>query len=227
MSRIVRFPVPRDRTVDSPPLVPVVPTRGRIPDSIDRTLSELAADPDASTPAVRNALFTAYWPLLSRISRKVWWHSARRGYVELEDVQQESFLTFTALLASWSGEGSFSRFLLGRFHWRHLDLMDVLSGYQARARAGLSDIAVLLGFPGKLGFDGSQVWDAYLRGELARIRHYCETDVLNTWLVFLRFQYMRGRLSAAGLADELLRTRAWLTEAKQPHFDEFLAAWTT
>jgi predicted PolB exonuclease-like 3'-5' exonuclease len=40
---------------------------------------------------------------------------------------------------------------LGRFHWRHVDVMDVLSGYQARARASLSDTAVLLGYPGKLG----------------------------------------------------------------------------
>ena len=36
---------------------------------------------------------------------------------------------------------------LGRFHWRHIDLMDVLSGFQARARASLSDMAGLLGFP--------------------------------------------------------------------------------
>jgi hypothetical protein len=115
---------------------------------------------------------------------------------------------------------------LGRFHWRHLDLMDVLSGYQSRARASLSDTAVLLGYPGKLGFDGSQVWDAYQRGELTRIRRYCETDVINTWLVYLRFQFMRGRLTDTGLEEELRRTRLWLTEAKQPHFDEFLAAWT-
>jgi predicted PolB exonuclease-like 3'-5' exonuclease len=115
---------------------------------------------------------------------------------------------------------------LSRFHWRHLDLMDVLSGFQGRARASLSDTAVLLGYPGKLGFDGSQVWGAYLRAELTRIRHYCETDVINTWLVFLRFQFMRGRLSETGLADELARTRAWLADAGQPHFDEFLAAWT-
>ncbi len=87
---------------------------------------------------------------------------------------------------------------LGRFHWRHIDVMDVLSGYQSRARASLSDTAVLLGFPGKLGFDGSQVWDAYLRGEITRIRQYCETDVINTWLVYLRFQHMRGRLTDAG-----------------------------
>ncbi len=36
---------------------------------------------------------------------------------------------------------------LNRFHYRHLDLMDVLSGYQARARAKLDEVAVLLGFP--------------------------------------------------------------------------------
>jgi len=114
---------------------------------------------------------------------------------------------------------------LGRFHWRHVDVMDVLSAYQNRARAGLSDIAVLLGYPGKLGFDGSQVWDAYLGGELTRIRRYCETDVVNTWLVFLRFQHMRGRLTDADLSEELSRTRAWLGEQRLPHFDEFLAAW--
>ena len=28
---------------------------------------------------------------------------------------------------------------LSRFHWRHIDVMDVLSGYQPRARAGLDD----------------------------------------------------------------------------------------
>jgi hypothetical protein len=36
---------------------------------------------------------------------------------------------------------------------------------------------------------------------------------------------MRGRLTDVGLEDELRRTRLWLAEAKQPHFDEFLAAW--
>jgi hypothetical protein len=44
-------------------------------------------------------------------------------------------------------------------------------------------------------------------------------------LVYLRFQHMRGKLTDAGLADELARTRAWLTEQHLPHFDEFLAAW--
>ncbi|HRA79049.1 MAG TPA: 3'-5' exonuclease, partial [Burkholderiaceae bacterium] len=81
---------------------------------------------------------------------------------------------------------------LGRYHSRHLDLMDVLALYTPRANAPLDELARLCGFPGKLGMDGSQVWPAYLAGRLPEIRGYCETDVANTYLMFCRFQSMRG-----------------------------------
>src|SRR5690606_27870364 len=73
---------------------------------------------------------------------------------------------------------------LSRYHARHLDLMDVLSGYQARARISLQSAANLLGLPGKLGMSGDKVWDAWLDGRLDLIRDYCETDVLNTFLIY-------------------------------------------
>jgi predicted PolB exonuclease-like 3'-5' exonuclease len=114
---------------------------------------------------------------------------------------------------------------LNRFHWRHIDLMDVLSGFQSRARAGLAEVAALLGFPGKLGFSGAQVWPAYLAGELEAIRRDCETDVLNTYLIYLRFQYLRGALDAAALDAELERVRALLRGSSEPHHAEFLRAW--
>jgi predicted PolB exonuclease-like 3'-5' exonuclease len=114
---------------------------------------------------------------------------------------------------------------LSRFHWRHMDLMDILSGFQGRGRASLEDIAVLLGFPGKIGMHGSLVWDAYRRGELARIRAYCETDVLNTYLVYLRFELVRGRLGLAEHAAELVRVRKMLSESGAAHLREFAAAW--
>jgi predicted PolB exonuclease-like 3'-5' exonuclease len=114
---------------------------------------------------------------------------------------------------------------LSRYHWRHMDLMDILSGFQGRGRASLHEVAAMLGFPGKLGMDGSKVWDAYLAGDVAGIRNYCETDVLNTWLVFLRFQRIRGLLDAAGLAAELAEVRNFLGAASQPHWREFSAAW--
>lgn len=114
---------------------------------------------------------------------------------------------------------------LSRFHWRHLDLMDVLSGFQPRGRASLEQMAVLLGFPGKLGMSGDKVWQCWLDGGIDDIRHYCETDVLNTYLVYLRFEFMRGNLDEAALQREYGLVRATLRELGQPHLDEFLAAW--
>ena len=114
---------------------------------------------------------------------------------------------------------------LSRFHWRHMDLMDILSGFQGRGRASLADMASLLGFPGKIGLKGSEVWDAYQRGELARIRAYCEGDVLNTYLIFLRFELLRGNLTPAAHTAEVLRVRQFLQESPAVHHQEFLAAW--
>ncbi len=115
---------------------------------------------------------------------------------------------------------------LSRFHWRHVDLMDVLSGYQPRARASLDEMATLLGFPGKLGMSGAKVWDKFQQGAIDEIRNYCETDVLNTWLVYLRFEHMRGNLDDAGLDREFALVRSTLADMNVPHLNEFSDAWS-
>jgi predicted PolB exonuclease-like 3'-5' exonuclease len=114
---------------------------------------------------------------------------------------------------------------LSRFHWRHMDLMDILSGFQGRARAPLAEVAALLGLPGKLGFSGAQVWDAWLAGEIVRIRRYCETDVINTYLIYLRFELMRGRFTQELYDEEVARVKALLAAGPEPHFGEYLRAW--
>ena len=114
---------------------------------------------------------------------------------------------------------------LSRFHWRHIDLMDVLAGYQLRGAARLDEAAVLLGLPGKLGLSGARVWDEWRAGRLGAIRNYCETDVLNTWLVFLRFEQFRGRRNAAEVAAEEALVADALRADGRPHLADFLAAW--
>ena len=86
-------------------------------------------------------------------------------------------------------------------------------------------MALLLGLPGKLGMDGSKVFDAYTAGDLAGIRAYCETDVLNTWLVYLRFELMRGRLTPAEHEQEEARVRQFLETSEAPHWAEFIDGW--
>jgi 3'-5' exonuclease len=114
---------------------------------------------------------------------------------------------------------------LSRFHWRHLDLMDVISGFQARGRASLADMASLLGFPGKLGFSGAEVWGAWQAGNIEGIRRYCETDVLNTYLVLLAFERMRGKLETPEWEAECARVRELLAASGEPHHREFLEQW--
>jgi len=114
---------------------------------------------------------------------------------------------------------------ISRYHARHTDLMDLLALYQPRASAPLDELAKLTGFAGKLGMDGSKVWDAYQAGQLAAIRNYCETDVVNTWLVYCRFQKMRGVLDDAAYRAELALTRTTLRALQGSHWTEFLAAW--
>lgn len=114
---------------------------------------------------------------------------------------------------------------LNRYHYRHIDLMDVLALYQPKANAPLDKIATMLGFPGKMGMEGGQVWKYYLAGKLKEIRDYCETDVVNTYLVFLRFELMRGKLTPQNYAAECEKLRAYLKQESKPHFERFLKAW--
>lgn len=114
---------------------------------------------------------------------------------------------------------------ISRFHQRHMDVMDMLAGYENRAAAPLHEIASMLGFPGKLGMSGADVWETCLAGDINAIRNYCETDVINTYLVYLRFELMRGRLLPNAYEAECERLRNYLAGEHKPHLDEFLHAW--
>ena len=115
---------------------------------------------------------------------------------------------------------------LNRYHTRHTDLMDILAGYQARANAPLDHLATMLGFPGKVGMCGADVWHCYQQGAIKKIRDYCETDVLNTYLVYLRYQLISGQLPLNRYHEECTLLRNTLAAAEQAHFDEFLTHWT-
>jgi len=114
---------------------------------------------------------------------------------------------------------------IGRYHTRHIDLMDLLAMYQPRASAPLDDLARLCGFAGKLGMDGSRVWEAFQAGGIEQIRNYCETDVVNTYLLYTRFQRMRGLLDDPARVAEERRVEEALKALPQAHWQEYLKAW--
>jgi predicted PolB exonuclease-like 3'-5' exonuclease len=87
-------------------------------------------------------------------------------------------------------------------------------------------MAKLCGFPGKLGMDGGQVWQAWHNGQAQEVRAYCETDVVNTWLVFCRFQLIRGELTRQAYDEEIELVRAYLQSIDAPHWHQYLDAWS-
>ena len=120
---------------------------------------------------------------------------------------------------------------ISRYHMRHLDLMDILALYNGRSTAPLDKLAKILGFPGKLGTDGSRVWEQWQAGEAEEIRQYCETDVLNTYLIFLRFRRMKGEISPEMERAEWAQIYAYLQaklekdEVANAHWLDFIDAW--
>ena len=107
---------------------------------------------------------------------------------------------------------------ISRYHMRHLDLMNLLAKFNGRANAPLDGLAKLCGFPGKMGMDGSQVWPAYQAGQIEDIRRYCETDVVNTYLMYCRFQLLRGGFSLAEYQEEIAFVKTYLEGlAKEPN----------
>ena len=118
---------------------------------------------------------------------------------------------------------------INRYHQRHTDVMEVLAMYQGRATVKLDEMAVMLGYPGKMGMAGDKVYDAVSQGNLKAVRDYCESDVLNTYLVYLRFQLMRGQITQERFGQEEQMLQEMLTqENEQPgreHLGQFLDAW--
>ena len=110
---------------------------------------------------------------------------------------------------------------LSRFHWRHTDLMDALSGFQGRGRPSLREACALLGLPGKNLMEGSSVMDAYLEGRIGDIRRYCLEDALNTYLVSIHFDYLRGNLTQDSLDDEYGLLIDVLKSSGEKHLTEF------
>ena len=102
-----------------------------------------------------------------------------------------------------------------------------------RARVGTS-VAPLDLMGAREAFEARRLVEVHCAGlaaehaseaEIAAIRAYCETDVANTYLLFLRFQLIRGALDAAAYESELALLRKWISEQPGAHWKDFAAAW--
>ncbi|ALD02802.1 3'-5' exonuclease [Acinetobacter sp. TTH0-4] len=110
-----------------------------------------------------------------------------------------------------------------RYHHRHVDLMDIMAMFNGRHFQKLDDVAHLLGYPGKRGDGAYHVPEYVHQQEWQKLTSYCEADVLNTWLVYLRWLLLKGQLLLNDYRDLVQQTIQFLSTQAQ-HAD-FLAIW--
>lgn len=107
----------------------------------------------------------------------------------------------------------------------HCDLMDQISDYGASPRSSLQDVSIAWGFPGKIGGSGGSVKAMVERGEIDRVRAYCECDALLTYGAYLRWAGHTGLIDERSLTEGLADLATFLRASDAPHFAEFLAGW--
>ena len=108
-------------------------------------------------------------------------------------------LRYRAMVSEVSAPALSKRAYFHRYSTDALDLCDVLASFNPGGRVSLDALAKILGFAGKpTDLDGSQVEKYFNEGRIAEIASYCESDVINTYRIWLRYELFRGSLTAEG-----------------------------
>ena len=104
-------------------------------------------------------------------------------------------LRYRAMIHGVSAPGLSARPYFNRYTEDAFDLCDVLSSFAPHTKASLNELSRIMGMPGKPdGIDGADVEQHFLEGKIKEIADYCETDIVNTYRVWLRYELFVGRL---------------------------------
>jgi predicted PolB exonuclease-like 3'-5' exonuclease len=105
-------------------------------------------------------------------------------------------LRYRAMINKVPAPGLSARPYFNRYTEDALDLCDALSSFSSQGKATLHEISKVLDLPGKPeSLDGGKVHRYFKDGKIQEIADYCETDIVNTYRVWLRYELFRGRLS--------------------------------
>ena len=75
-----------------------------------------------------------------------------------------------------------------------MDLLDYISDFRAVSGLRLDTLCAMLGMPGKYDVHGDQVLELFYANKLEKIKEYCESDTLNTYWLFLKYELLRGKM---------------------------------
>lgn len=129
-------------------------------------------------------------------------------------------LRYRAMVNRVSAAGLQVRPYFNRYYDDALDLCDVLGSFASGAKVKLDEISKILGLTGKPdGVDGSRVEAMVLDGQIEEVARYCETDVLNTYRVWLVYELFRGSITVKELDWSETQIREFVATRKltNPH----------
>jgi 3'-5' exonuclease len=105
-------------------------------------------------------------------------------------------LRYRAMVNRVSAEGLQVRQYFHRYTDDAIDLCDVLGSYVPGVKVKLDEVTKILGLPGKpQGVGGSRVEEMVGVGQIEEVARYCESDVLNTFRVWLVYELFRGAIT--------------------------------
>lgn len=110
-----------------------------------------------------------------------------------------------------------------RYHHQHVDLMDVMAVFNGRNFQKLDDVAQFLGLPGKREKISEHISSYIQKNAWDQLEAYCEGDVLNTWLIYLRWSLLKGQLSSIDHLKAVQQTIEYLTNLSK--HQQFLKDW--
>lgn len=135
-------------------------------------------------------------------------------------------LRYRAMVNAIPAPGLTSRPYFKRYDQAHIDLCDELASFQSNAKATLDDLCKMMGLQGKPeGIDGSKVWENVRAGRIQECADYGETDVVNTYRVWLRYELFRGAITPEQMTESEADLTAFITARldERPHL-AFLVA---
>jgi len=107
----------------------------------------------------------------------------------------------------------------------HFDCQEFISNFGGqRIPGGLDMFAYFAGGAGKsMGIDGSQVFQMWQDGKQQQIFNYAMCDALDTYLLFLRCEVLRGRITPMRERDLRVHARGQVSRMENPFLAEYLS----
>lgn len=108
----------------------------------------------------------------------------------------------------------------------HTDLLDSLGGFGAVRGLSLDSVCKMCGIVGKYDMSGAQVMEMFFDSALGRdealskIEEYCQSDVLNTYWLYLKYLLLKGDLLLSDYGVILEEFRAKIPK-DQGYYESF------